>query len=108
MDSLGRVGVRVGEMGLNRGLSMVHLTNRIREITDTIKIKAQIRSSFVGAWVRVWGFRATSRAIAAVISSLIRLNKKRVCMGFYPLVRVRVRVAPKKPVSGLIGARMGI
>lgn len=75
MGMRGRVGERVGEIGVSSGFSMATSQIKINRVTDTIKIKAQIRSSFVGAWVRVWGFRATSRAMAAVMSSFIWLNR---------------------------------
>jgi len=45
---VGRVGVRVGGIGISNGLSMVYLIKKINRATDTTKIMAQTKSSLFG------------------------------------------------------------
>ena len=53
---------------------------KISRVTDTMKIKAQMRSSFVGACARMGESRSTCRAMAAVTSWFTLSKMYRLCM----------------------------
>ena len=78
---MGRVGVRVGEIGVSNGFSMATFQMKIKRVTETMKIKAHTRSSFVGACARVGKSRSTCRVMAAVISWLTLSKMYLLCIG---------------------------
>jgi hypothetical protein len=79
---VGRVGERVGGIGISNGLSMVYLIKKINRATDTTKIMAQTKSSLVGVCARIGESRSTCRAMAAVISWLTLSKMYRLLIRF--------------------------
>ena len=81
---------RRGACGGNRGYQWFQHGSphkKISRVTDTIKIKAHTRSSFVGACARVGESRSTCRAMAAVMSWFTLSKIYRDCMGLTPVMR---------------------
>ena len=97
-------GARGGARGGNWGYQWFQHGSphkKISRVTDTIKIMAQIRSSFVGACARVGESRSTCRAMAAVISWLTLSKMYRDCMGFVSY-EVSIMLPTVQPLESLI------